>query len=83
MNELPEFNRYRDFNFKKEKLYVQGVDTGISVVPDLVHENMFRVKWPDGVLSKDFYNFTMARENARTVANRIDLKAPLTGSTEV
>ena len=70
MNELPENNRWRDFNFNGDKLYILDTDTGVSVVPDSVYDNMYRIMWNDGTVSEDMYNFTRARENARTyVAN--------------
>ena len=42
----------------------------LSVVPDDVYaeEMMFRVRWPDGVLSEDFYNISRAKDNAKTIA---------------
>lgn len=71
MTALPENNRYRDFNFREEKLYILDTDTGVSIEQDGACPPMFRVRWPDGVLSADKYNFTMARENARTIASKL------------
>lgn len=35
-----------------------------EIVPHEEYPGQFRVKYPDGVLSKDFYNYTRAREHA-------------------
>lgn len=37
----------------------------IEVVEDKVYKLMFRLKWSDGVLSADFYNFTRANDILR------------------
>lgn len=55
---------YKDFNWKKNKLFLRTEDTKISVVPDKEQEGMFRVKWPDGVLSEDFYNLARVKDTA-------------------
>lgn len=53
-----------NLSFKFKKLYHSDEDTGFSVVPDDKVEKMFRVRWPDGVLSADYYNLTRARDHA-------------------
>ncbi len=35
----------------------------MKTVPDKKYPNMYRVEWPDGVLSADFYNKTRAKEH--------------------
>lgn len=55
-----------DFTWKKDKLYFN--DLMIEVVPHESFPNMFRLRWPDGILSKDFYNYTRARDNALKVS---------------
>ena len=39
----------------------------MEIVLDSKYPEMFRLKWPDGVLSADFYNITRARENTRKI----------------
>lgn len=34
-----------------------------EVVPEEAHPGMYRVKYPDGVLSADFYNFDRANDH--------------------
>lgn len=53
--------------WEDNKLYYEG-EFKVEVVPDTKHPNMFRLKWPDGVLSRDFYNITWARQHAREIA---------------
>jgi hypothetical protein len=36
-----------------------------AIVPDAKHAGMFRLKWPDGVLSNDMYNQTRASDILR------------------
>lgn len=43
----------------------------MRIFPDKDHINMWRVEYPDNVLSADFYNKTRAKENALTEAMRI------------
>lgn len=53
-----------DLNYKFKKLYHGTKDTGFSVVKDTETENMWRVRWPDGILSEDYYNLTWAKDHA-------------------
>lgn len=48
-----------DLFLKDEKL--------MSVIQDKQYPSQFRLEWPDGVLSKDFYNFTRAKEHAMRI----------------
>lgn len=68
---VQENNRWRGFNWRENQLYVQEDNTGVSIVPDATYADLWRVRWPDGVLSDDFYNKTMAKENARTIAAQL------------
>jgi hypothetical protein len=36
-----------------------------SIVKDTKYPNMYRLKWEDGILSEDFYNFTRAKDILR------------------
>lgn len=58
-----------DFQWKDLDLYLGIKETGFSVEKTKT-ELMFRVKWPDGVLSEDYYNLPRAREHTRTLASR-------------
>lgn len=53
-------------SFKFKKLYYFEKDTRFSVVPDSV-EGMWRVRWPDGVLSQDYYNLVRAKDHCAKV----------------
>jgi hypothetical protein len=53
----------KQLSFKFKELYHGKERTGFSVVPTL-HSNMYRIQWPDGVLSEDMYNLTRARDHA-------------------
>ena len=55
----------RDLTFTGNSLYHGSKDTGYSVV--LWSVNGWKVRWPDGVLSADWYNLARARENCRKV----------------
>jgi hypothetical protein len=64
--------RMDDLHWIDEKLYFCGKDTGMTVVPFVElytqyrpEDKLFKVMWPDGVCSHDFYNFTRAREAAK------------------
>lgn len=57
-----------DFDWKKNKLYLTGKKTGYSVIEEKGHPGMFRIRWPDGILSEDFYNLTRAKDHASTIA---------------
>lgn len=56
---------YKNFKWNKQSLFYQGKEVA-SVVPDekYILDDMWRVKWPDGVLSQDCYNLTRAKDNA-------------------
>lgn len=49
----------KDLSWVKKKLHHGRKSTGFSVIPSL-----WRVQYPDGVLSKDHYNLTRAKEHA-------------------
>lgn len=64
-----------NLTFRYKKLYRGEEDTGFSVVPDKI-KGMWRIRWPDGVESADFYNLTMAKENTRRIYLEGQNKAP-------
>ena len=59
---------YKNLNYQGNNLYNGSEDTGYSVV--LWSTRGWKVLWPDGVLSEDFYNLNRARENCRTLPDR-------------
>lgn len=66
----------KDITFKEDKLYHKGENTGFSVVRDPDTYLMVRVRWPDGVLSKDYYNMTRAKDHAAALYLETQNKAP-------
>lgn len=57
----------RRLSWSKNKLYL-GKQVLFEVVPDSTHKGMFRIKWPDGVLSEDLYNLSHAKDNSVKLA---------------
>lgn len=55
-----------DIHWVDEKLYFRGKDVGLRIVPFMLSDVLFRIQWPDGSESVDFYNFTRARLAAKT-----------------
>lgn len=53
-------------SWEDNKLFYEG-ELKVEVVPAEL-PRMFRLKWPDGVLSADFYNIDWAKQNARKIA---------------
>lgn len=59
-----------DIHWIEEKLYFRRKDVKLKIIPS---EGFFRIEWPDGVQSSDFYNFTRARLAAKVyVLNNIE-----------
>lgn len=58
---------YKEFSWKENDLFYQE-ELLYAVVSDEKYPSMFRIKWPDGILSADFYNLTRARDNAISLA---------------
>lgn len=52
-----------DLIWKDKELYQGNKKTGYSVVPDGGLGKFYKVKWPDGNLSEDYYNLTWGKEN--------------------
>ena len=52
---------------EENKIYYEG-ELKIEIIPDSTYPTMFWLKWPDGVLSADFYNLPRARQHARKIA---------------
>ena len=51
----------------------------IKIIPDDIHPKMYRLQWPDGVKSQDFYNQTIATDilnNYDTYVNNMKKKPP-------
>lgn len=71
-----------NLNFKQKKLFKGEEDTGFSVeaiVDGFMFDHkgkMWRVRWPDGVLSKDYYNLSRARDHAARLYAEGQNKAP-------
>ena len=61
-----------NFNWKRNKLYLGEENTGFSVQQKFYASdtNFYWVRWPDGVLSEDFYNLTRAREHCISEATK-------------
>jgi len=53
---------YKDIRTEYKKLYHGDKDTGFAVVPSET-KGMWRIRWPDGILSADHYNYARAREH--------------------
>lgn len=51
-----------DLHWIDERLYFKGKDVNLKIVP---FGEFFKIEWPDGVQSADFYNFTRARQAAK------------------
>jgi hypothetical protein len=56
-------------NWKGSRLYYHSVRTGISYRPDVDHPDMFRVVYPDGQTSADYYNPARVKQHCRDVAH--------------
>lgn len=54
----------RDLRIENKKVFYGEEDTGFSAVPNSVYSNMWRVRWPDGILSEDLYNIQRAKEHS-------------------
>lgn len=51
-----------DTHWIEDKLYFRGKDVGLKIIP---FGEFFKIEWPDGVQSADFYNFTRCRHAAK------------------
>jgi len=54
--------------WKANRLYYFGTNTGISYGPDARYPNLYRVVYPDGAVSADFYNLSRVRQRCREAA---------------
>lgn len=54
---------YKDFIWKDDELYLHG-EHMLSVVPDARFPSQWRIKWPNGDLSHDFYNYSRVKDNS-------------------
>ncbi len=52
-----------NLKWKENKLYLKDKLVA-EIVPFIAQEGMYRIKWPDGTKSNDFYNLTRAKDNA-------------------
>lgn len=59
------------YAWKLNNLY-DGTELVMSVVPDKTYPQLWRVKYPDGVLSDDLYNQARAKEHAVSEIERIE-----------
>jgi hypothetical protein len=58
-----------DFNWRGTKLFLGKQYSGFKV-DNLENVNQWRVYWPDGVSSKDFYNLSWAKEHCVSEASK-------------
>lgn len=73
----PENLRFRDFKWEDKKLFVGKDKTGFEII----QLELYKIKFPDGELSKDFYNLTRAKDNAvRKAMDLLEQDAPKTAS---
>ena len=56
-------------NFKHKKLFYGNKKTGFETIKD---GDMWRVKYPDGILSKDSYNLTRVKEQCVKEYTRVE-----------
>jgi len=54
-------------SWNRFQLYYEG-KFKIEIVPDIKYPGMFRLKWPDGVLSMDFYNLSGVKQHSKKIA---------------
>jgi hypothetical protein len=59
---MSEVNR-KDLKWTNNILYQKGKEL-LSVVPDSRHPSQWRIKWPNGDFSTDFYNYSRVKDNA-------------------
>lgn len=55
-----------EFHWKNNKLYLGKKGTGFSVFN--AEEDLYWMKWPDGIISADYYNLSRAKDNCRQIA---------------
>src|ERR1700746_1864134 len=55
-------------NWKDQQLYYFSTPTGISYQGD---GGGYRVVWPDGVVSADYYNLARVKQHCRDIARKI------------
>lgn len=55
---------FDELHWKNPVSLYHGDRKVLSLTPNKEYLGMWRVKWPDGVLSDNFYNHTRAKENA-------------------
>lgn len=75
----------QNFNFKYKRLFRGKEKTGFEVIPDKTEKYMYRVKWPDGKESEDYYNLSWAKQhcvNQAIVASQKVGESPLEARTE-
>lgn len=55
---------HNQFKWIDGALYLNGVDLGFQLIPFWVNEiKFYKIIWPDGVVSADFYNLTRAKDS--------------------
>jgi len=54
---------YNEARWKNNELFIRNRKTGISLVPHEKYQDLYRIKWSDGVIV-DFYNKTRAKDNS-------------------
>lgn len=58
----------KDFNWRGYELYHFDQPSGFGLYD--YGDDLYKVKWPDGVASADYYNLTRAKEHAIIMARR-------------
>lgn len=53
----------KDLSWKKSSLLFQN-EVIMEIISDTTFSNMFRVKWPDGTVSVDYYNKQRVKEHS-------------------
>lgn len=57
-----------NLKFRGRELYALNENTGMSIVRFPEEDGLsglWKIKWPDGILSEDYYNIDRAKENAK------------------
>lgn len=61
-----------NWTWKNRKLFLSGEFTGFGISEfEILGERMYKIKYPDAVLSEDYYNQTRAKDHAMGLASRM------------
>lgn len=56
-----------NLSWKKKELYHGTKNTGYKIYPSGPDNKFYRIQWPDGEISDDFYNLSRAKDNASRI----------------